>query len=348
MTSEVELEQRQIHVDGRSILVCGHEGDPYFDGLPQDLVTDDLVVLFTTMYLDAHAIVLDVGANIGLTTALFATFAPKGTIHSFEPSPEAFQYLEETVQVNGFTNVVLHQLGLGAASGELSFFDDPNSASASHLAVDETGRRGTNLTIDIETVDGIVARDGIDRLDLIKIDVEGFDVDVVEGALTTIERLEPACIIEFNSFTLQAYRNQSPREALETLLSVFDSVYFRMRTTGELLQLNNGERLVQFLHMNLAGTGCVDDLICLSHPGGIERLTKSPTGQLREERGRIVKLENRLANQTSEVQELTTRLAKAEQELANAQLRIDELLNSRSWRATAPLRAITRAVPKTH
>jgi len=339
-----------------------------------ELVTDDLVVLFTTVYLSTDAVVFDVGANVGLTTAAFARFAPDGAIHSFEPSPDAFPCLQETVKVNGFTNVVLHQLGLGAIPGKLSFVDDPNSASASHLAIDDTGRRGTSLTVDIETVDGVVERDRIDRLDLIKIDVEGFDLDVVEGAVTTIERLKPVCIIEFNSFTLQAFRNRSPREVLETLLSVFDSVYFRVRTTGELLLLDSGERLIEFLHMNLAGSGCVDDLICISRPGGIEELMKSPDGQLRDERRRTVGLEDQLANTASDVSDLAARLADTQhqladtqhvfadtqqefadtqqefadtqQELADAQLRIDELIHSRSWRATAPLRALTRAMPK--
>jgi FkbM family methyltransferase len=340
------LEQEQIHIDGRSVLVCGHQGDPYFDGLPSELVVDDLVALFTTTYLNDDAIVFDVGANIGLTTAMFATFAPDGKVYSFEPSPKAFPCLEETVRINGYTNVVMHQVGLGAASGELSFFDDPNSASASHLAVDDTGRRGTSLKIDVETVDEVVTRAGLDRLDLIKIDVEGFDVDVVEGARTTIEWLKPACIIEFNSFTLQAYRNQSPREALETLLSVFDSVYFRRRETGELVQLDHGERLVDFLHMNLAGSGCVDDLICLSRLGGIEGLSKSPAGLLRDGRTRIAELEDRLEKRSRETTDLERRLAEQQQQLADAQIRIDELLHSRSWRATAPLRAVTRAIPK--
>jgi FkbM family methyltransferase len=389
------LIQKQIHINGRSFLICGHQGDPYFEGQPSDLVADDLVVLFTTVYLSTDAVVFDVGANIGLTTAIFAQFAPDGKIHSFEPSPEAFPCLEETVRVNGFTNVVLHQLGLGAVPGKLSFVDDPNSASASHLAIDDTGRRGTSLTVDVETVDGIVERDRIDRLDLIKIDVEGFDLDVVEGAVTTIETLKPVCIIEFNSFTLQAFRNRSPREVLEALLSIFDSVYFRVRTTGELLQLDSGERLIEFLHMNLAGSGCVDDLICLSRPGGIEGLMKSPTGQLRDERRRTVGLEDQLANTARDVSDLAARLAEAQQELADtqhvfadtqqqladtqqqladtqqqladtqqqladtqqeladtqqgladAQLRIDELINSTSWRATAPFRAVTRAIPK--
>jgi FkbM family methyltransferase len=343
----VQLDSKQISIEGRAVLVSGQDGDPYFDGILADLVTDDLVMLFATEYLSADAVVLDVGANIGLTTAFFAEFAPGGVIHSFEPSPEAFPYLVETVRINGFTNVVLYQLGLGSVSGELSFVDDPNSASASHLAIDETGRRGSSLKVDVETVDEVVERVGIDRLDLIKIDVEGFDLDVVEGALTTIERLKPACILEFNTFTMQAFRNRSPREVLETLLSVFDSVYFRRRTTGELAQLDTGDRLVEFLHMNIAGIGCVDDLICLSQPGGIEGLVKSPMGRLRDEQTRANQLEARLADKTREAAGLTRRLAEEEQQLAETRLRLDEIIGSTSWRATAPLRAVTRAIPKT-
>lgn len=134
--------------------------------------------------------------------------------------------------------------------------------------------------VQVQTLDEVVERAEIDRLDLIKIDVEGLELDVLEGAKHTILRLQPTVIIEFNSFTLLAYRDISPRKALEMLFKIFDSIYYRV--DNEIRRLDQLDGLHHFLHSNLVANGCVDDLICISQPGGLSALKKSPEAHFRD------------------------------------------------------------------
>ena len=109
-------------------------------------------------------------------------------------------------------------------------------------------------------MDEIVSRFSLDRLDLIKIDVEGFEMDVLEGARDTLERLRPNVFLEFNSFTLIAYGNHNPRSVLERLLSLFSAIY-RFEDEVE-HRVREGEGVHGFMHDNLIKHGCVDDLYC--------------------------------------------------------------------------------------
>ena len=98
------------------------------------------------------------------------------------------------------------------------------------------------------------------RVDLIKIDVEGFEIDVLEGARDTIAADRPYVAIEFNSFTMIAFRNLNPRTLLEKLTREFPYVYHRK--DGALARLSTAAEQFRFLRDNLIDHGCVDDLLC--------------------------------------------------------------------------------------
>ena len=109
----------------------------------------------------------------------------------------------------------------------------------------------------VYTIDAMFADAAID---LIKIDVEGFEIDVLRGAEMTLARCKPLVFVEFNAWTLMAIRNINPREFLDYIGARFPFVY-RYGQDGALMQLGTAEERISFLADNVIHHGCVDDLI---------------------------------------------------------------------------------------
>ena len=263
-------------IDGRRVRVFGNPGDSYFDGTLRASIsrflTDKLRLKVSgwssartflagiSKKLPSDAVIFDVGANIGVTTAIFAAAHPERRVYCFEPSPRAFEHLSRTISENGLSNCTRMQVALGAAPGFVGFMDNPQSASASHLAVEGVTLGGGSISVEVATLDEMVSRLNLTRLDFIKIDVEGFEADVIQGAQQTIKRLRPSVFLEFNSFTLIAFRNMNPRALLERVLELFPFVY--AYDGSRAYQLDTPAAVLTFIHDNLLKRGCVDDLYC--------------------------------------------------------------------------------------
>jgi len=252
--------RKTVTINGDAFTICGRSSDPYFDHLTLDDHTNDFLLNVSRSLLAKDAVVFDIGANLGLSTVMMATSAPSGKIFSFEPSPSIYPYLEKTVAENFLKHCVTLPIALGEAPGELSFFDNPTSASASHLVVGDRSLGGSNYTVKVSTVDDFVFENNLERLDMMKIDVEGFELDVLKGANKTLALLKPAVFLEFNSFTLIAYGNQNPRHVLENLMTIFAHIY--RFENGKMQEIRDEESVLGFIHGNLVRRGCVDDLYC--------------------------------------------------------------------------------------
>jgi FkbM family methyltransferase len=250
------MQHKVVALEGGEVTFAGRAGDPYFDHLGDH---DNSMLLDAIALLPSDAIIFDVGANIGLTTAVMTKRLPNARILSFEPDPEPFGYLFETVRLNNFLRVETVNKALADAPGRMAFHSHPRGAGASHLASDQSLRDG-NETVEVSTVDIERAGHALARVDLIKIDVEGFEIDVLEGARDTIAADRPYIALEFNSFTMIAFRNLNPRTMLEKLIREFPYVY--RRKDGALARLSTAAEQFRFLHDNLVYNGCVDDLLC--------------------------------------------------------------------------------------
>jgi len=161
-------------------------------------------------------VVVDVGANFGYYTLLFAkAVGEAGRVVSVEPNPEAVALLRETILLNGYasrTHIVPHALSGVAGSGWLYAPDgEPKNATL----VDGPGRpAGRTTEVSTLTLDEIAL--DYPRIDLVKIDAEGGEVGVIAGMMQLIIRDRPLVVLEFN-----AARYQEPRVFLDTLLSFY-------------------------------------------------------------------------------------------------------------------------------
>jgi len=133
------------------------------------------------------AIVLDVGANIGVTTMLYSRLARH--VHAFEPSPRALKFLRQNV--GRLPNVTIHEIALGEQSGSASFAEEAQ-LDLSHFSA-------TGIEVPVRTIDQLA----LDP-DFIKIDVEGFEHLVLGGAKETLKK--GRAIILFEALDAEALK----------------------------------------------------------------------------------------------------------------------------------------------
>ena len=192
-------------------------------------------------------ICLDLGANMGTYMLAMSALAPRGLVWAFEPDPVLYGNLCRTIEANDIRNAFLYQTVVGIDNIRGEFVEDTEWRSSSHFM--PGGGPCAARSIDSYN---------LDRVDLIKIDIEGSELDALAGAAETIERCNPLVLMEFNSFAFIHYRNIVPREALQTIRRTYPEIRFFNRQRSQIELLVDDEA---FLRNNLL-TGFVDDLIC--------------------------------------------------------------------------------------
>ena len=131
---------------------------------------------------------LDIGANVGYYTVLAAMINPECRIHSFEPSPSTFGVLSENASANHLLNVQVHQIALGDKTGTLKFniYADQafNSPATGNNDNHHFFKNGPTQVIDVPSVrlDDFLAEHHFPQPDIVKLDVEGFELFVLRGA----------------------------------------------------------------------------------------------------------------------------------------------------------------------
>ena len=149
----------------------------------------------------ADAVVFDVGAHAGQFAKLFARLAPQGQVFAFEPGSYARVILRTALCLNRLRNVAVLPIALGERSGValLSVPVKPSGSfgfGLSHLG--ESARMAEVEAVPLATLDEAAATLGIARLDLIKADIEGFELRLVLGARATLARFKPALLLELD------------------------------------------------------------------------------------------------------------------------------------------------------
>ncbi|HUP19309.1 MAG TPA: FkbM family methyltransferase [Gemmatimonadota bacterium] len=134
-------------------------------------------------------VVYDVGAHVGYFTAIASLrVGPAGRVVAFEPRPVNLGLLRRHVEANRLENVTVVDAGVGRESGEAHFEEGTGSGTGK---ISRTGR----LTVRVVRLDDVVGQEGFPPPDFIKIDVEGGELDVLEGARHLLERGRPRLLV---------------------------------------------------------------------------------------------------------------------------------------------------------
>jgi FkbM family methyltransferase len=176
-----ENRRRVIHtrINGHELLVIANEDVGrliHFGGSYERAETD-----FLRSVLRPDSICMDVGANVGYYTLFMSRLAGAGAVHAFEPIALNAALLKASLELNGCTNVVINECAVAERSGTVQFSQASDTAYSSMV---DTGRKSLDRVTQVPavTLDEYVELKGINRVDVLKVDVEGAEESVVRGA----------------------------------------------------------------------------------------------------------------------------------------------------------------------
>lgn len=185
-------------------------------------------------------IIFDVGANIGCTSLNFAKLIGKGgIIHSFEPDPINHNSIQKNISLNNFDNIILNKLGLGNEKGSFKIYTVDKNNKGMNRIVEFPDSIEDFKEIQVTTIDKYVRKNNIQKIDLIKIDVEGFELKVLKGSAEVLNNFHPSLFIELDNKNLKE-QGSNAKDLIEYLL---DNKY-------EIFHAETNERIHQNLNFD--------------------------------------------------------------------------------------------------
>jgi FkbM family methyltransferase len=175
--------QNRAGYGSRYIYIFGEAIEPEFEHLEK--------------FLEPGGVLMDIGGNTGIYTIKGAQFFRQrggGTVVTYEPLPEMLAELQRNVQINHFDNIRLRSICLGEKPGAAEFWINFNRPAYSSLVGrDPSASRISTLVF---RLDDVFPMENLNRLDYVKIDVEGAEAQVVAGARVTFEKYRPIIQME--------------------------------------------------------------------------------------------------------------------------------------------------------
>jgi FkbM family methyltransferase len=213
--------------------------------------------------------VADVGANVGYFTVLSAGLVgPSGHVYAFDPNPENCRLIALSVDRNAFTTVRLFPVALGASNDHAYFTHAIGSNGG--IAAEPSLTEGNVSMVPVCRLDSLLDRD----VDLLKIDVEGAEHLVVQGALALIDRARPVVVSEFSTEMISRVSRVRPADYLGTL-TARDYRLFVIERSGELRGMGSPQVLLDAWPHPLH----IEDLLLVPRERAAEVVTSLPPGR---------------------------------------------------------------------
>ena len=147
-----------------------------------------------------HPSIIIVGSNIGLNEVSLSQI-PGSNIWGFEPFPSTYEIAKENIKSNGLENVEIINIGMSNEPGSISMGLGGDSGSNSVTIQNVEG----NVDCSFTTIDEFVAERKIDKIDYLKVDAEGHDVEVLKGGKKCIKEFKPTIRIELSTSYIDVY-----------------------------------------------------------------------------------------------------------------------------------------------
>lgn len=183
-------------------VIEGYESDYIFQTINSSNNFYEIYILdkWTEKFSEAK-VILDIGANIGNHTLYWSKKLNYKSIYSFEPYKPTFERLKNNINNNNLINVVPINKGVGNINGfaQASFIDESNMGSTTLEYCNEKD----NEKIEIVSIDSFVEENNIKDIDFIKIDVESFELLVLQGMKKVLNEMKPDLWIEV---TVETYK----------------------------------------------------------------------------------------------------------------------------------------------
>lgn len=172
---------------------------------------------------DSKPVVVEVGANIGASTAQILAAKPKARLHLFEPSDRFRPYLLENLRLRS-AEAEIYPWAAGSRVGVLTLHNNPSTATTAEEGDYGAGEALSAQEIPVVTLDGLP----VSRLDFLKVDVDGPEFDVLSGSEGVLTHLSPVLFFEFATYLME-----KPEEGLRWLASLGYKRFFCLNPTGK-------------------------------------------------------------------------------------------------------------------
>jgi len=134
-------------------------------------------------------VIFDIGANIGLYTLFIGRYLKNGKIFSFEPNPLAFKKLKKNIEENSIRNVFLFQSAVGGKVEKKILREYSTSTTISRITDSQTNNLKGHW-VEVITLDSIIEKHKIPTINILKIDVEGYEDEVLRGVEKYFDRIQ--------------------------------------------------------------------------------------------------------------------------------------------------------------
>lgn len=168
------------------------------------------------------AIVLDIGAHAGVYSMVMASSDKVDRVVAFEPNPDMKPILEWHIHNNNITRIDIQPVALYRENTSRLLVDRCTSNKGMAYLSDNTGQEGPMVTC--MTLDSWIQSSGLSRLDGVKVDIEGAELDFLLGAQSVIQQFRPVMLIEINDKALRR-NGHSAEELVDQLLKMNYKVY---------------------------------------------------------------------------------------------------------------------------
>ena len=179
--------------------------------------------------------ILDIGANIGYYTALFSQLAGvNGTVIAVEPDEESYKYLTKSVNSFNYKNVFSFRLAASDTKQKLPLYISKDNRGDNRLY--SNNKKRNSIIVECLTVDELLKNNKIENLDLIKIDVQGYEPKVLKGMRNIVKSSKKLTILSefWPKGILEA--GEKPKEFLTTLRKMQFQL-FELKKNGSLIIL---------------------------------------------------------------------------------------------------------------
>ncbi|WP_343669737.1 FkbM family methyltransferase [Paraburkholderia heleia] len=333
--------ERNIRIAGRNWTIVGD--DKYAEQMGDEFEPD--VVSLLALMCDGGSQVLDIGANIGCTALALSQIVGSGKVVAVEPVPRTFALL--TKNVGAAPNITCQNFAFGSLTGVLPMQASETNLSGAFIANEfHTGRVG-HFTVDVpvRTVDEAFLSLGLERLDFIKIDVEGFELDVLGGATEILRKYKPRVVLEMNHFCLNQFRRITLPEFRERLLNIFPYAY--AIDGSEYLDFTDDNEAYAIAYEHLTNMRFANIVAGFDKPDLLSRLTGLNRARhllqaAEADAKRLVSMTQQRDELQKQVNMLREQLLEGNERLAALERHNRAILDSSSWRVTKPIRAIKK------
>jgi len=158
----------------------------------QNTFYEHQLIPFFSKYINTSSIVADIGANIGNHSIFFSKLLHAKKVYAFEPVVETFNVLKTNVELNTLSEtVIVENLAIGAKKSSGTVINaDPNDMGSTEINYNDGGE------LIITTLDNYFISGGKELPNVLKVDVEGFELEVLKGGYQTIAVAQPTIFIE--------------------------------------------------------------------------------------------------------------------------------------------------------